>query len=685
VSRPAGGHIARDGRRAGCGWIAGTRMLVALLLGAWVGAAWPAVIEFARMQRSMPSATSTTTTATTATTTIPPSPPGEGGAGAAAWTGVDLPDAVASPGLPSSRALWYRSDFDIAPVAGAMSPWVLCLPFLYEGGDVWINGVLAGSVPASTPAVRVRWERPHLIPLAPGLLRPGRNEVAVRVGDLLEPGLRHFPRLVIGSEAEVRPRADRRTFWVRTMPQITVVVCLLVSGFVLFIYWRRPGERLYGLFGLASALWGVRTLTFVVERMPVENWHLWRVAYHAATGGFIVVLALFALRFAAIHRPATKRALLAYWLVGPLWLWWAGPGQEGWVGRVWTAGLIPIGLAILWLSVRTMWRQRTFAAAVMPATLVVAVLVGLHDYLLAWNAGALARVLPHGWVDQRIFLLHHGANLVLLGMGGLLTARFLQALSLLESANGRLADLNDTLESRVARRERRLAENFERMAELQRESAAAQERQLIMREIHDGLGSRLFTSLLRVERGDMDRQQIAGALRDCIADMRLALEVLAPDDDLQAALSNFLFRWQTQLRDARVAFDWSVDVEPEHLALSRQQGLQLLRIAQEALTNVLKHADARRVHVELRRCGDRLELVVGDDGHGAGAPAHRPGRGIVNMQARARQLGGELTWHSGAGGTVVRLSVPLGPPGPSAEGEGEGETRRDAVSAAPPA
>jgi signal transduction histidine kinase len=671
VTRRAGGRPGRCDRH---GW---RRVLAALLLGAWVGAAWPAVIEFARMQRAMPSATATTASA------MSPPPPGQGqgDAGSAIWTDVALPDFTASPEPPSSRALWYRGDFDIAPDAGARTPWVLCLPFFHEGGEVWINGVLAGSVPESTPALRVRWERPHLIPLPPGLLRPGRNEVAVRVGDLLEPGLRRFPRLVIGPDAEVRPRADRRTFWVRTMPQVTVVVCLLVSGFVLFIYWRRPSERLYGLFGLASALWGVRTLTFVVERMPVESWYLWRVVYHAATGGFIVVLALFALRFAAIHRPMPKRVLLAYWFVGPLWLWWAGPGQEDWVGRVWTAGLIPIGLAILWLSVRTMWRQRTFAAAVMPATLVIAVLAGVHDYLLAWNAGALARVLPHGWVDQRIFLLHHGANLVLLGMGGLLTARFLQALSLLESANGRLADLNDTLESRVAQRERRLAENFERLAELQRESAAAQERQLIMREIHDGLGSRLFTSLLRVERGDMDPRSVAGAFRDCIADMRLALEVLAPDDDLQAALSNFLFRWQTQLRDARVAFDWSVDAEPERLALSRQQGLQLLRIAQEALTNVLKHADARHVHVELRRRGDRLELAVSDDGRGTDASARRVGRGIVNMQARARQLGGELELHSDAGGTVVRLRVPLG----RTDSPGQAGMARDAVSTPVPA
>jgi signal transduction histidine kinase len=290
----------------------------------------------------------------------------------------------------------------------------------------------------------------------------------------------------------------------------------------------------------------------------------------------------------------------------------------------------------------------------------------VHDYLVAWNSGTLARWVPD-WASQRIFLLHYGADLMLLGMGGLLAARFIHALSSLEAVNTTLADLNETLELRVAERERHLQANFERLGVLQREHAAAQERTLIMREIHDGLGSRLFSSLLRVERGDMSHQQIADALRDCIADMRLALEVLSPDDDFQAALGNFLFRWQTQLQEAHVQPAWAIEVPDGALQLPRQAALQLLRIAQEALTNVLKHARATTVRIDLRQRGDQLELEVADDGRGAdtpigrpGGPAnHTPGRGIGNMRARARQLGGELELRSGVGGTRVLLRLPL--------------------------
>jgi signal transduction histidine kinase len=587
--------------------------------------------------------------------TQPPDPAHTSG-----WTDTALPHATTTTeGLRPSVA-WYRSSFDGPTDADSETSWAVCLPYFYDGGQIWVNGRLVGNVPESTPEIRVRWERPQMIALPPGLLKPHGNQLAVRAAAAPLHSVGHFPRVVIGPLAEVQLRADRRTFWVRTMPQVTVVVCLLVAGFVLFIYWRRRSEVLYGLFGLAAALWGVRTLTFVIERMPVDSWHLWRITYLAATGGFIVVLALFTLRFAGIRRPTIEKSLAFYWLAGPSALWLAGPTYEGLINQFWSAGLIPIGVSILGLSVWSLLRQRTLAAAVMPVTLVIAVMAGVHDYLVAWNVGVLARWAP-SWASQRIFLLHYGADLMLLGMGGLLAARFIEALSSAQSANRNLADLNETLELRVAERERHLAANFERMAELQRDRAATHERQLIMREIHDGLGSRLFTSLLRVERGDMNERQIADTLRDCIADMRLALEALAPDDDFQAALGNFLFRWQTLLQEAHIQPTWAIDLPDSALSLPRQSVLQLLRIAQEALTNVLKHAQAKNVRIELRHSRDMLELEVLDDGTGADLSNGKTGRGIGNMRARALQLGGELDVRSRPDGTRVVLRLPVPP------------------------
>lgn len=625
----AGGHWSHH--CYGCLLVA----ISALLLLAWLPATAMAV-DLSRM-RMLPSDAL--------------SPP----AAQSAWSEVSLPDAaVPDRGGGASGAAWYRANFQGPTPQQPRQAWALYLPFLYEGGQIWLNGELIGDVAEGSDSLQVRWERPHLFALPSNLLHTGDNDLAIRAAATPPRTVRRFPIVSVAPLAELLPRYDRRQFWVRTMPQITAVVCLAMAAGVLYIWWRRRSEVLYGLFGLAAALWGVRTLTFVIESMPSAHWQQWRVIYLGATGGFVVILALFALRFAGMPARWAKwaqRALPIYWLLGPAWLLIAGPGSEPFVNRWWTAGLIPIGLAILAVASWGVARQRSLESAILPAALVVAVAAGIHDYMVSWDVGLLTRLAPE-WAGQRIFLLHHGANLLLACMGGLLVARFIQTIESLEN-------LNLTLESRMADREQQLAANFGRMAELQRQHAAAQERQLIMREIHDGLGSRLFTSLSRVERGDMNAAQIAEALRQCIADMRIALDALAPDaPDFRMALGNFLFRWQRQLGEAGMQASWTIDVPDDAPTLMPQSSLQLLRIAQEALTNVLKHSGATKVRVHLRQAGDALELEIVDDGRGVAERGGVPGRGIENMRARAQQLGAHLELQGGPAGTRVSLHVP---------------------------
>ncbi|MFM9925586.1 ATP-binding protein [Variovorax sp. H27-G14] len=568
----------------------------------------------------------------------------------AQWERVTLPHIIRwADSAQSPSPVWFRLAFERPSTS--TGPWALYLPYFYGGGQVWLNGRQAASVPESTQRLRVRWERPHLLLLPDDLLRAGRNELMVRAVPAFGEGGLRFPRASIGPMVQLSEVNDRRFWWVQVAPQTTVVACLIVSAFVLFIWWRRPGEVLYGLFGLATALWGIRTLTFVMQVIPVDRWELWRLVYLGATGGFVVVMAVFAMRFSGLRHRWVERALVAYWLVGPAWLLLQGPAGEGMVNRVWTAGLIPIGLGIVGVSFWTVWRQRTWVSAVIPAALVLATLAGVHDYLISWSPGMVDRVWP-GWAGHRLFLLHHGANLLLLAMGVLLSLRFIQTLTSLQQ-------LNESLESRVADRERSLSANYVRLASLERQNAASAERQLIMREIHDGLGSKLFTSLSRVERGDMDSRQIAESLRACIADMRLALDALAPEDhDLRTAFGDFMFRWQTELSAVGVGAAWTIDV-PEHApGVPPHTTLQLLRIAQEALTNIAKHARARRVCLSLQQIDGLLRLEIQDDGIGAAPARGARGRGMSNMRTRAEQLGGTLEVRQDAYGTCVALSAP---------------------------
>jgi signal transduction histidine kinase len=197
---------------------------------------------------------------------------------------------------------------------------------------------------------------------------------------------------------------------------------------------------------------------------------------------------------------------------------------------------------------------------------------------------------------------------------------------------------------------------------LQREQAATDERQRIMSDLHDGLGSQLFTSLSRAERGALDATAMSDTLRSAIDQMRIAIEALASEEqDFRTAFGNFRFRWDARLRECGLRPTWQVELPDEVLAIAPHDALQILHIVQEALTNVLKHARASRVTVSVRLEGGVLALDVQDDGPGpadAAAPS-QGGRGRSNMALRAERLGGTLELQLGPQGGRVSLRVPM--------------------------
>ena len=544
----------------------------------------------------------------------------------AQWQRVELPFSF------DRSTAWFRVQFE---PTGLMTDdsWAVYLPYLYGGGRLFLNGAQLAHIPEPGPDLVVRWERPHLVRIPAALLRPATNELLVRVA--ATPVSRgRLPLLAVGPYAQLLPAYDNRIFWIRTMSQFTVIACVIVGALALFIWWRRPEESLYGLFGAAALLWGVRTLTLVIEAMPATAWHAWRTIYHGATGGFTIVMLLFAMRLAGLYYPRLKWGLLAYWLIGPIG-YLASGGNEMLIGRYWAGGLLPIGVAILVISATAAWRQRTAALTMLSLALAVAVFAGVHDYLIATAAPFIRTLAPQA-AAHRIFLLHYAADILLLVMSGILAARMVGSFQAIEQ-------LNRTLEFRVAEREAALANNYEQLRRLERQHAAVEERQQIMRDLHDGLGSQLFLTLSRAEVGRIDQREVVQALRDCIADMRLTLEAMSPEsNDFLQAWGNFRFRWQQSLEASGLVTRWEMDSDEPVVELSPHVILQLLRIVQEALTNVLKHAGAAKVAVRLRTGNRLIGIEVCDDGRGLGDQGAQGGHGLANMRARAQRVGAQL-------------------------------------------
>jgi len=561
------------------------------------------------------------------------------------WQGVDLPYSS------DQQTVWYRIRFEApAQLAGA---WAVYLPYLYGGGRLYLNGELLTRITEPGAGQVVRWERPHFVPVPNSLLHPGSNELALRV--VAEPVAHRgrVPLLAMGPQDALRGEYEGRLFWVRTMSQFSLLATWIVGPLMLAIWWRRREETLYGLFGVAALLWGVRTLNLVIEVLPSEWWWWWRLAYHSATGGFAIILMVFLLRLANLRYPVVERGLMGFWLLGPIGFVLSG-GSEWVTGRLWAGALIPICLVTLGVGLWAAWRTRTVELIALVAAIAMAVLAGVHDFLVTSTAPLLQAIAPDA-AAHRVFLLHYAADLVLLVMGAILAARFIRTLEA-------IAQLNQTLETRVAEREQSLVEKFAQVGHLERQHAVDEERQRIVRDLHDGLGSQLFVTLSRVEVGRMQQADIVQALRECIADMRLTIEAMSPDDnDFLVSWGNFRFRWERQLQVAGLESSWQLHTQSAVLEMAPHAGLQLLRIAQEVLTNILKHARASQVVVRLAHGDGKLRLDISDNGVGMQAHPPEGGRGMVNMQSRARQLGARMGVQQAQPGTTVWVELELPP------------------------
>jgi signal transduction histidine kinase len=208
-----------------------------------------------------------------------------------------------------------------------------------------------------------------------------------------------------------------------------------------------------------------------------------------------------------------------------------------------------------------------------------------------------------------------------------------------------------------------------------RDEAAARERRRIAADLHDAVSQRLFAATLALARaralvdGEAPRAQVRDAvartaenLADAQSEMRALVHALgpAPGDDLAADLRRLVARLGEDAAPALL-------LRPVG-ALPRVSGEvreAIVRVAQEALHNALRHARAERVAVGLRPLaeGARLRLTVDDDGVGMPrAGTARPGMGLASMAERAARVGGRLALERRrGGGTRVRLEVPLDP------------------------
>lgn len=570
----------------------------------------------------------------------------------AQWQSVSLPFALPIPLLRQASATrstnttqttWFR--LQLPDIATRDKPLALYASRVRTDGTiaVYANGHLVHRAQQDGPL----WNSsrtPLWIEFAKSDDSPPLHEILIRLEHSAKTQVA-LSSIWLGPTESLYSRYHLRLWLQQELPAMLSMAFLVVGIFALFVWTQRKHEIAYLLFFQLAATSFLRGLHFY-SSIPIANdWFAW-----------LTVNSLFWL-VTSIHfflRQLHGRPLI-------------------WLTRALVATTVLI--AILTLPIFTVLPN---TPKVTPLIYLVAALMGATAGLIgginAWRVSSEGRLIAIGilictllgvddWLLQNNFISPEGwylgayTNAVCFTVFGVLMyRRYVRAITEIEEVNASLA-------LRLQRREAELEMSHQRLREVELRQTISDERQRLMQDMHDGLGSSLISAIRSMENGGMSEHQVSQILKDCLDDLKLTIDSMEPvEADLLLLLATLRFRLEPRLEGTGISLQWEVMELPTLNWLDPSSALHILRIVQESIANILRHTRANAIRVATARDTHGVTISIEDNGHGfdiAHALANASGRGLHNQQRRAQALNGKVSWRSCDTGTLFQLWLPL--------------------------
>lgn len=571
------------------------------------------------------------------------------------WKSVALPHALTRqlvPDTEQSNALdpptivtWYYLKLPELPVSA--SPRYIYIPRWKTDGQlaVYGDGRLLYQSHAST--YWNGWNTPLWIAVDETADAVTPREILIRIQRPRDSG-GGISSVWLGNEENLGWRYRIRYGLQIQLPAANSAAFLAVGTFALLLWLRLRSKTMYLLFFGISLASFLRTLHFHVgeSRLPVSDaWFTW-------------------LTINALYWLLLITHLFLNYLHGRQW--------------VWLNHSVICVTALMGLITLPVFSELLNAYALSPLIYAVLLLMGstvagvglyqssraqARDGLLlgGWAAfgmllGAYDWLLQNNHISVENIYLGPYANVVaFLIFVHIMFHRYVTAQEAVMQANV-------ILETRLRAQEVELLKSHQKLRKIERRQTLTDERQRLMQDMHDGLGSSLRTALLTVETGRLDVSQVAEVLRDCIDDLKLAIDAMEPvQADLLLLLATLRYRLAPRLDSAGITLRWDIEDVPALEWLDPRNSLHILRILQEAFTNIIKHTKATVIQVKTHAGVNSVEVTVTDNGGGFDVEqAFRgPGKGIANQRHRADSIGASIGWRSDSSGTCLRLSLPI--------------------------
>ena len=464
-----------------------------------------------------------------------------------------------------------------------------------------------------------QWAQPQLVDVPPALLNAGENTLDVTLYGRTSEGMEMFP-LFFGPRAVLMPHFDRRFAMGPAFARFNLAFIAVLGLTYLAVWWQRREERQYLNLGLCCAFGCVVQMHFGYGTMW-GGYHLWTGVVHLSIAAFALTIMKFVRQHLGLEEPRIERTLLLALVLAAITLVLIPTDLiQDWAFYVNVlTGISAIAaLTLYWLHRHSIPR---WDFGVIFGCLALASTLGLHEMVLI--------VSPQ---EGRSFHMFHivPACVSLLSLWVIIN-------DLVRSLR-RYEVLTDTLGETIAQKTVVLERSFARLAEVERREAVDDERNRIMRDLHDGIGGQLVSTLAYMESTGNDDPTLKEALEAALRDLALVLDSLDSQDSLATLLGMLRTRLEPLMADHGLSFDWQIHDDPVVSQVGPSSNLHLARIVQEAITNVIKHAEAQTITVYT----DATSIQISDDGVGidpACLNGAYTGHGLNGMRERAQMIG----------------------------------------------
>lgn len=579
--------------------------------------------------------------------------PGASGRPTQGWEPVTLPDSwvVRWPGYTGT--VWYRimlrDDCRVTPASN--EPAALIVESINMAGEIYLNDTLLWRDASLQEPLSRSWNMPRYWILPDAALQASDNAIWIRVQGraVVTSGL---GKISVGPAAQMLARHEQIWWSHRTINEINVIATLCIAGLFSGIWLLNRRQSVHGWFALLNFAWVV----FYYNVVATDPWPFGDTVgvVRANTIAFIAFCTFYFLFTVELQgRPLPRwqaRALTALTLGMSLLVALvpenelAATMQQTWTVQLWFFG---------WACISPLfhaWRSRKRADFFYALVGLSFIFTAVHD-VYHFNLKT----------PDAIVLTPYANLLTMIVITAVLGARTAASMR-------RTERFNVELTAAVEQACRELATTMDKEHRTALSNSRLQERLQFIHDLHDGFGSALVRAIIQAERNagtHAEANRHVSTLRSLRDDLRNVMDGgRSAHADTPATPAEWLaptrHRFSTLFDEMDVDSHWTCAPawpRPPSVALC----MELTRLQEEALSNVLKHSAATAVDVTLGvDAHGALTLEVRDNGVGFDISAMRHdagGIGLSSMHARVARLGGELHLESRPGHSLVRASL----------------------------